>query len=95
MVDIFNYSQWLFDEIAQTISADIVRALKPKPAKIHENYWTIEVWKCPGLYYTMGQGGWTEFSSYEEVEEYLLRPPTLLKLNLNTRMVDSSEMKMI
>lgn len=69
----FNYSQWLFDEIAQTIAADIARALKPKPAKIHENYWTIEVMECPGSYYTMGQSGWMEFGSYEEAEKYLFR----------------------
>ena len=38
----FNHNQYLLREIAQKIEEDIAIALKPKPEKVHENYWTIE-----------------------------------------------------
>jgi hypothetical protein len=37
----FDRSTYAMREIADTIERDIARALKPKPEKIQEDYWTI------------------------------------------------------
>ena len=55
----FDYQQWRIREIADTIERDIARALRPKPAMVHEDYW-----HSTGHYHT--------FSSYEEAESFLL-----------------------
>lgn len=39
-------------EIADTIERDIAKALKPKPEKIQEDYWTIYEKDCFGSYHT-------------------------------------------
>lgn len=66
----FNYNQYLLREIAQKIEEDIARALKPKPKKVHENYWTIEEKDCLWSYHSFG--GYMTFDSYVEAESYLL-----------------------
>lgn len=66
----FNYNQYLLREIAQKIEGDIARALKPKPEKIHENYWTIDEKDNIGSYRSFG--GYMTFDSYAEAESYLL-----------------------
>lgn len=66
----FNYNQYLLREIAQKIEEDIARALKPKPEKVHENYWTIE--EKDSLGSSRSFGGYMTFDSYAEAESYLL-----------------------
>lgn len=66
----FNYNQYLLREIAQKIEEDIARALKPKPEKVHENYWTIE--EKDSLVSCRSFGGYMTFDSYAEAESYLL-----------------------
>ncbi len=39
-------------DIADTIERDIARALKPKPEKIQEDYWTIYEKDCFGSYHS-------------------------------------------
>mgnify|MGYP007115175008 CR=1 FL=1 len=43
----FDYHQYRMREIADTIERDIARALKPKPAMIHEDYWTCLLYTSP------------------------------------------------
>ena len=66
----FNYNQYLIREIAQKIEEDIARALKPKPEKVHENYWTIEEKDNLGSCRTFG--GYMTFNSYVDAASYLL-----------------------
>ena len=66
----FNYNQYLLREIAQKIEEDIARALKHKPDKVHENYWTIEEKDSFGS--SRSFGGYMTFDSYEEAASYLL-----------------------
>ena len=66
----FNYNQYLLREIAQKIEEDIARALKPKPEKVHENYWTIE--EKDNLVSCRTFGGYMTFDSYVDAASYLL-----------------------
>ena len=66
----FNYNQYLLREMVQKIEEDIARALKPKPEKVHENYWTIE--EKDSLGSCRSFGGYMTFDSYEEAASYLL-----------------------
>lgn len=67
----FNYNQYLLREIAQKIEEDIARTLKPKPEKLHENYWTIDEKDSLGSCRTFG--GYMTFDSYAKAASYLLR----------------------
>lgn len=64
-------------EIADTIERDIARALKPKPEKIHEDYWTIYEKDCFGSYHSYR--GYMSFMSYEDAESFLLLDKTVVK----------------
>ena len=48
----FDRSTYAMREIANTIERDIARALKPKPEKIQEDYWTIYEKDCFGSYHS-------------------------------------------
>ena len=37
----FDRNIYAIGEIAASIERDIARALRPKPEKVHEDYWTI------------------------------------------------------
>lgn len=64
-------------EIANTIERDIARALKPKPEKIQEDYWTIYEKDCFGSYHSYKD--FMSFGSYEDAESFLLRDKTIVK----------------
>lgn len=66
----FDYQQWRIREIADTIERDIARALRPKPAMVHEDYWVIDEMESPHSYHSTGH--YHTFSSYEEAESFLL-----------------------
>ncbi len=66
----FDYHQYRMREIADTIERDIARALKPKPAMIHEDYWTID--EMRNHYSFSSAGRYMTFNDYEEAEDYLL-----------------------
>ena len=64
-------------EIANTIERDIARALKPKPEKIQEDYWTIYEKDSFGSYHSYKD--YISFVSYEDAESFLLRDTTIVK----------------
>ena len=66
----FDYKQFWIREISDTIERDIARALQPKPAMVHEDYWVIDKMDSPGSYYIYPR--YMEFESYEDVEAYLM-----------------------
>lgn len=64
-------------EIAGTIERDIARALKPKPEKIQEDYWTIYEKDCFGSYHSYRT--YMDFGCYDDAESFLLRDKTIVK----------------
>lgn len=74
----FDYQQDRLNDIAKTIEADIARALKPKPAMIHEDYWVIEKRETPHSYCLYPYYDIT-FPSYDEAEEFLTRHRNVAK----------------
>ena len=68
----FDYKVWHIREMADTIQYDIALALKPKPEKVYEDYWTIYEMDSYGSYHLYPRLGMT-FDSAEEAEAYLLR----------------------
>lgn len=66
----FDYHQHQIQEIADTIAIEIARALKPKPQKVHEDYWVIHEHDCPTSYHWY----WChqEFKTFEEAERFML-----------------------
>lgn len=68
----FDYQQYRLSEIAKTIEEDIARALKPKPAMVHEDYWVIEKWETPHSFYQYPRYD-ISFPSYDEASEFLMR----------------------
>ncbi len=67
----FDYQQYRMRDIADTIEYDIARALQPKPAMVHEDYWIINVMDNHlSSYHTYGS--YMEFTSYEEAELCLI-----------------------
>ena len=74
----FDYKQFWIREISDTIERDIARALRPKPAKVHEDYWVIDKMESPGSYYIYPRYD-TEFRSYEEAEAYLMHREEVVK----------------
>ena len=73
----FDRSTYAMREIADTIERDIARALKPKPEKIQEDYWTIYEKDCFGSYHSYKD--FMSFGSYEDAESFLLRDKTIVK----------------
>lgn len=74
----FDYRQDRLREIAKTIEEDIARALKPKPAMVHEDYWVIEKRETPHSYCHYPSCLMT-FPTYDEAEEFLMRHRTVVK----------------
>lgn len=70
-------STYAMREIADTIERDIARALKPKPEKIQEDYWTIYEKDSFGSYHNYKD--FMSFGSYEDAESFLLRDKTIVK----------------
>lgn len=66
----FDYKQFWIREISDTIERDIARALQPKPAMVHEDYWVIDKMDSFGSRYIYPRYS-TMFDSYEEAETYL------------------------
>ena len=73
----FDRSTYAMREIANTIERDIARALKPKPEKIQEDYWTIYEKDSFGSYHNYKD--FMSFGSYEDAESFLLRDKTIVK----------------
>ena len=46
----FDYKQSVMRDIADAIEGDIALALKPKPQKVHEDYWTIYIQRTQRSY---------------------------------------------
>jgi len=66
----FEYNDRLLPYMANTIREDIALALKPKPEKIHEDYWVIYVHTSLNSYFGYRQG--LPFRTYQEAEDELL-----------------------
>lgn len=66
----FDYHQYQIQKIADTIAIEIARALKPKPQKVHEDYWVIYEHDCPSSYHWYWYH--QEFMTFEEAERFLL-----------------------
>lgn len=81
----FDYQQWRIREIADSIERDIALALKPKPAKIHEDYWTI--YEMDSFHSFHNYSGRVKFETYEKAEEYLLRNRNIEKATKEYSMV--------
>lgn len=73
----FDYQQYQMRDIANTIERDIARALKPKPAMLHEDYWTI--YEMNSLHSRHGFAGCHEYHSYEEAKEDLMLMAPVIK----------------
>lgn len=73
----FDRSTYAMREIADTIERDIARALKPKPEKIQENYWTIYEKDCFGSYHSYRT--YMDFGCYDDAESFLLRDKAIVK----------------
>lgn len=73
----FDRSTYAMREIADTIERDIARALRPKPEKVYENYWTIYEKDSFGSYHSYKD--YMSFASYEDAESFLLRDTTIVK----------------
>lgn len=73
----FDRNIYAIGEIVASIERDIARALRPKPEKIHKDYWTIYVKDSFGSYHSYM--GFLSFSSYEEAESFLLTDKTIVK----------------
>ena len=73
----FDRSTYAMRKIADTIERDIARALKPKPEKIQEDYWTIYEKDSFGSYHSYR--AYMSFVSYEDAESFLLLDKTIVK----------------
>ena len=73
----FDRSTYAMREIANTIERDIARALKPKPEKIQEDYWTIYEKDSFGSFHSYKD--YMSFASYKDAESFLLRDTTIVK----------------
>lgn len=78
----FDHKQFWIREIANTIERDIALALQPKPDKVHEDYWIIKVMDCFSSYHIYPRYS-TQFESYEEAEEFLLRCEDVVSAEAN------------
>lgn len=73
----FNRHMIAFGEIANSIERDIARALRPKPEKICEDYWTIYEKDSLRSYHSYKD--YMSFASYEDAESFLLLDKTIVK----------------
>ena len=76
--DYFTYQQYVMTEIARCIECDIARALRPKPATVHEDYWGIisfEIHKTKVTKMFFPQ----YFKSLKEAESYLASQYNVVK----------------
>ena len=73
----FNRHMIAFGEIANSIECDIARALRPKPEKICEDYWTIYEKDSLSSYHSYKD--YMGFASYEDAESFLLLDKTIVK----------------
>ena len=73
----FNRHMIAFGEIANSIERDIARALRPKPEKISEDYWTIYEKDSLSSYHSYKD--YMSFASYEDAESFLLLDKTIVK----------------
>ena len=74
----FDYKQYAVREIADRIEHDIAWALAPKPALVHDDYWSIfEMDAYRG--YHMSPSYSRHFATYEEAEKYLLSTGNIVK----------------
>ncbi|PXZ43767.1 hypothetical protein DMB45_07175 [Sanguibacteroides justesenii] len=73
----FNRHMIAFGEIANSIERDIARALRPKPEKIREVYWTIYEKDSLSSYHSYKD--YMSFASYEDAESFLLLDKTIVK----------------
>lgn len=74
----FDYRQDRLREIAKTIEEDIARALKPKPAMVHEDYWVIEKRETPHSYCHYPSCFMT-FPTYDEAKGFLMSHRNVIK----------------
>ncbi|MBQ7773464.1 MAG: hypothetical protein IJ383_05315 [Bacteroidales bacterium] len=79
----FDYRQYGMRDIAEAIERDVALALKPKPEKVHEDYWTIFVQKTQHSY--THYCNYCRFSTYKEAECYLLSDNTIEKADNTCR----------
>lgn len=73
----FYRNTYAMREIANTIERDIARALKPKPEKIQEDYWTIYEKDSFGSYHSYRT--YMDFGCCDDAESFLLRDKTIVK----------------
>ena len=73
----FDRSTYAMHEIADTIERDILMALKPKPEKIQEDYWTIYEKDSFGSYHSYKD--FMSFVSSEDAESFLLLDKAIVK----------------
>lgn len=73
----FDFQEYVLIDIARSIEYDIARALQPKPAKVHEDYWTIEEREQPYSYHNYK--GYLMFATYKEAESFLLSNGEIVK----------------
>ena len=75
----FDRNVYAIGEIADSIERDIARALRPKPEKVHEDYWTIYEHESPCSCRSFGGWGYMTFDKYEEAESFLLSRKGIVK----------------
>lgn len=75
----FDRNVYAIGEIADSIERDIARALRPKPEKVHEDYWTIYEHDSPCSCRSFGGWGYMTFDKYEEAESFLLSRKGIVK----------------
>ena len=75
----FDRNIYAIGEIAASIERDIARALRPKPEKVHEDYWTIYEHDSPCSCRFFGGWGYMTFDKYEEAESFLLSRKGIVK----------------
>lgn len=75
----FDRNVYAIGEIAASIEHDIARALRPKPEKVHEDYWTINEHDSPCSCRSFGGWGYMTFDKYEEAESFLLSRKGIVK----------------
>lgn len=75
----FDRNVYAIGEIADSIERDIARVLRPKPEKIHKDYWTIYEHDSPCSCRSFGGWGYMTFGKYEEAESFLLNRKGIVK----------------
>ncbi|MFQ7265482.1 MAG: hypothetical protein ACLRPS_01100 [Paraprevotella clara] len=75
----FDRNIYAIGEIAASIEHDIARALRPKPEKVHKDYWTIYEHDSPCSCRSFGGWGYMAFDKYEEAESFLLSRKGVVK----------------